>query len=126
MAKLYNCNNCPAYCCSYEEIVITKSDIKRLARWFDISKDDATRRFTKAGSDPDSAERILKHRKDEHFGSICRFLDPDTRGCSVYQARPEICRSYPGTTRCGYYDFLMFERRTQDDPEWVATTNNGR
>ena len=38
MAKLYNCNNCPAYCCSYEEIVITKSDIKRLASWFEISR----------------------------------------------------------------------------------------
>ena len=43
---------------------------------------------------------------------------------AYYKARPAICRSYPGSGRCGYYDFLSFERRAQDDPEWVATTDN--
>ena len=32
--------------------------------------------------------------------------------------------SCPGDGRCGYYDFLAFERRTQDDPEFIATTDN--
>ena len=26
--------------------------------------------------------------------------------------------------RCGYYDFLSFERRAQEDPEYVATTDH--
>ena len=33
----------------------------------------------------------------------------------------EACRTYPGG-RCGYYDFLAFERRTQEDPEYISTT----
>jgi len=36
-----------------------------------------------------------------------------------------FCRSFPGTTRCGYYDFLSFERRAQEDPEFVPTCWNG-
>lgn len=35
-----------------------------------------------------------------------------------------ICRSFPGEGRRGYYDFLMFERRAQEDDDWVALTNN--
>ena len=59
------------------------------------------------------------------FGKVCRFFDIEARRCTIYEARPEICRKYPGTWRCGYYDFLMFERRAQDDDAWVAVTNNG-
>ena len=51
------------------------------------------------------------------------FLDEETRNCGIYEARPQICRDFPTQSRCGYYDFLMFEREVQDDPEWVATTD---
>jgi hypothetical protein len=29
---------------------------------------------------------------------------------------------YPDGKRCGYYDFLKFEREQQGDPEFIATT----
>ena len=83
--------------------------------------DDAEARFTKKGRT--AKERILRHQSDEHFITICRFLDTNTRACTVYNSRPGICREFPGQGRCGYYDFLSFERRTQDDPDWVATTD---
>lgn len=121
MVRLYNCDKCPAYCCSYGRIVVTKPDIRRLARHFSIMPDDAEARFTKKGRTP--KERILRHQADEHFITICRFLDTNTRTCTVYDARPGICREFPGQGRCGYYDFLSFERRTQDDPDWIATTD---
>ncbi len=35
-------------------------------------------------------------------------------------ARPGTCRKYPGSARCGYYEFLKFEREQQGDPEWIA------
>ena len=35
-----------------------------------------------------------------------------------------MCRSFPGGGRCGYYDFLSFERRAQEDDEFVALTNH--
>jgi Fe-S-cluster containining protein len=55
---------------------------------------------------------------------ICRFFDTEKRACTVYEARPAVCRSFPGPGRCGYYDFLSFERRTQRDPEFVSSTDN--
>jgi len=118
----YNCDRCPAYCCTYAVIPVTKTDIKRLAKHFGVSIAAALRRFTKHGDK--EGERVLRHRKDEHFGTACRFLDPDTRRCGVYDSRPRICRAFPSSRRCGYYDFLCFERRHQDDPDTIATTWN--
>ena len=119
--KSYNCSKCPAYCCSYERITVTRADLKRLAKHFGLKFLDARRKLTKDGEE--RGERVLRHRSDEHFGSVCRFLDPETRRCTVYEARPRICRDFPGATSCGYYDFLKFERSAQDDPDWIATTS---
>lgn len=118
----YNCSKCPAYCCTYAAIRVTKADLTRLAKFFGISAKRAFGKFTKKGEKGN--ERVLRHRKDEHFGSACRFLDQETRQCTVYEARPKICRAFPDSKRCGYYDFLCFERRHQDDPETIATTWN--
>ena len=65
----------------------------------------------------------MRRKADQHFGRICQFFDTRKRRCTIYAARPETCRSYPGG-RCGYYDFLSFERRAQNDPEFVATTSH--
>lgn len=121
MSRLYNCHKCPAYCCSYDVITVTDADLRRLAKHFDLTFEQARRRFSTPSEDSDSG-RILRHRPDQHYGTACRFLDQDSRQCTVYSARPYVCRSFPGQGRCGYYDFLCFERRTQDDPDWVATT----
>ncbi|HET9395444.1 MAG TPA: YkgJ family cysteine cluster protein, partial [Nitrospiraceae bacterium] len=66
-------------------------------------------------------EWILRHRKDSIFDSVCRFLDPKTRRCSVYEARPAVCREYPDAGRCGYFEFLQFEREQQGDPNLVVS-----
>jgi len=67
----------------------------------------------------------MRRKADAHFGKICRFFHSEERRCTIYEARPGICRRYPGEGRCGYYDFLMFERRAQDDDAWFAVTSNG-
>ena len=118
---LYNCESCPAYCCSYPSIGVSDFDLRRLAAHFGVSAEVAERRYTKIDAE---GERVLRHRLDEHFGTTCRFLDPESRACRVYAARPGICRRHPGTGRCGYYDFLCAERHLQQDPDFVATTNN--
>jgi len=117
----YDCTRCPAYCCSYAFIHVTARDIARLARHLGLSAEELRAKHTKQGRGP--RQRALRHKSDPHFGTVCRFLDTETRGCTVYQARPAICRDFPGTRRCGYYDFLTFERRSQGDPGWVATTS---
>ncbi len=99
------------------------ADVTRLAAHFGLSPEAARRKFTKKGEEP--GEVVLRHRPDEVYGTACRFLDRQTRRCTVYDARPGICRLFPATVRCGYYDFLSFERRAQEDPEFVPTCWNG-
>jgi Fe-S-cluster containining protein len=52
---------------------------------------------------------------------VCQFLDTEERRCTIYHARPAVCREYPDSKRCGYYDFLASERRRQCDPEFIPS-----
>ena len=108
----YDCAKCPAYCCAiYDRVQVTKRDINRLARHFNVSYEVAERRNTGLWKD----ERVLRRKADPIFGKACKFLDPQTRGCTIYHARPEVCRTYPDRPRCVYYDVLKFERQQQAD-----------
>ncbi len=111
----YDCLKCPAYCCSYDRIPAKDMDIRRLARHFGVEFETARLRFTKMKE----GERVLRHQKDKIYGSVCMFLDTKTRRCTIYHARPGVCHEYPDRPRCGYYDFLRWERRFQDDPEYI-------
>lgn len=117
----YDCSKCPGYCCSYPRIEVKNSDLARLAKHFGLTAAEAEKRFTRRYRDADSDERILRHRKDEIYGSICRFFDTGERRCTVYAARPAVCRQYPNGSKCGYYDFLRFERKHQDDPDFIPS-----
>ena len=108
----FDCAKCPAYCCSiYDRVQVTQRDINRLAKHFGVSKETARRRYTKMWED----ERVLRRVKDVIFPETCMFLDQQTRGCTIYHARPAVCREYPARSRCTYYDMLQFERRQQND-----------
>ena len=126
MKTHYDCGKCPGYCCSYPRIPVEPRDLRRLAAHFGITKQEARKRFTRKDEDDDSKKpgRIMRHKDDEIFGTICRFFDQDSRSCSIYEVRPEMCRDYPGLKRCGYYEFLRFERRAQEDPDYIAVTGN--
>jgi Fe-S-cluster containining protein len=116
----YSCNKCPAYCCTYSDIEINTRDIDRLARHHGLTFKKAEERFTKM--DPGGKVKLLRHRKDKIFESACMFLDPDKRRCTIYEARPGVCRAYPASNSCGYYDFLRFERTQQGNKDYVALT----
>ena len=119
----FNCTKCPGYCCSHSRIAVTDNDIRRLAQHFGISERAARKRLTyrytyqAEGID----EQILRHHKDSVYKSVCRLFDRETRRCTVYEARPNVCRKYPYGNTCGYYNFLKFERTFQDDEEFVPT-----
>jgi Fe-S-cluster containining protein len=102
----YNCAKCPAYCCSiYERVQVTKRDLKRLAKHFALDLETAARRLTTVWQ----GERVLRRK-------ACKFLNPLTRQCTIYHARPLVCREFPARSRCAYYDLLTFERSQQGDP----------
>jgi Fe-S-cluster containining protein len=110
----YDCTECPAFCCSvYERVEVTDRDLTRLAKYFGLTEKEAERKFTKKWEN----ERILRRKKDDLFGETCRFLDDETRGCTIYEGRPTICRQYPGKEHCGYWDLWKFEQDQQGDPE---------
>lgn len=112
----FNCSRCPAYCCSiYERVKVTKRDVMRLAKHFGLSEEAARARFTHEHD----GERVLNRVADAIFPETCAFLDQTTRGCTVYAARPAVCRGYPGRARCVYYDVLQYERRQQGDESVV-------
>jgi Fe-S-cluster containining protein len=117
----YDCSKCPGYCCSYPRIEVKDKDLKRLAKHFDLSVEEAERKFTRRYKDDENDERILRHHKDEVYGTVCRFFDRTERRCTVYAARPDVCRQYPNGSTCGYYGFITFERRHQDDPDFIPS-----
>lgn len=110
----YDCSKCPAYCCSvYERVQVTRRDIRRLAAHFAVTPEFAMARYTRLFG----KERVLRRKADPVLGQACKFLDPETRRCTIYHARPAVCREFPTTSRCAYYDLLKFERKQQDDPD---------
>ena len=121
----YDCLKCTGYCCSYDRIEVSKKDIKRLAKYFGMAEQDVKSRHTKTyklkENDEITLEQILRHKKDHIFTSVCKFLDSESRQCTIYEVRPKVCRQYPNTTRCGYYEFLKFERKQQDDKSYYPT-----
>ena len=117
----YNCRKCPGYCCSYPLIPLDKRDVERLAKHFGLPYKLARAKFTKVAH---GRKYAMRRKKDTVYGRICRFFDTEKRCCTVYKARPSVCRSFPGAGRCGYYDFLAFERRAQEDDEFIALTDH--
>src|ERR1044071_2704094 len=112
----FDCSKCPAFCCSvYERVQVSKRDLNRLAKYFEVTAEAAEKRYTKI--DRSTGERVLRRKKDVIFEQACMFLNQETRGCSIYHARPQVCREYPDRSRCAYYDLLKFERIQQDDPD---------
>ncbi|NDG57156.1 MAG: YkgJ family cysteine cluster protein [Betaproteobacteria bacterium] len=120
-ASGFDCSKCPGYCCTYPRIVISLKDLTRIARYFEISEDEARRQFTKPYKDQGMDEIVLKHQRDSIYASVCRFFDTAARRCTIYKARPKVCRNYPHGKRCGYYEFLQFERDQQDDPDFIPS-----
>jgi Fe-S-cluster containining protein len=114
--ELFDCAKCPGFCCSiYEVVAVTDRDLARLAKHHGLGVRAAERKFTRKSGD----DRVLRRKKDALLGSTCRFLDPVKRNCTIYEARPTVCRGYPGQSRCVYYEVVQFERNVQEDEDVV-------
>ncbi len=121
MKSRYDCLKCPGYCCSHPLIAVSEYDIERLAKHFGLSTKVAREKFTYNYKTKEYDEQVLRHQKDHVYKSICRFFDTKERQCTIYEARPNVCRKYPYESKCGYYDFLKWERAHQDDEDFIPS-----
>lgn len=84
---VFECQRCGA-CCRWEgHVILTDEDIARLAVATALSEVDFIERYTIL-----AANRCQLSLAEQADGS-CIFLKEDR--CSVYEARPRQCRSFP-------------------------------
>jgi uncharacterized protein len=85
-----NCLTC-ANCCKTSPPLISKSDIRRIASFLNITPKNFERQYV-----------ITDHNGEMSFSFVpCRFLQDDNT-CSIYDVRPEACRRYPHTDEKEY------------------------
>jgi Fe-S-cluster containining protein len=84
----FQCKRCGHCCQVADPIDIYPKDIRRLASFFNISEEEAFEEYTI----PHPSESDLRAFKATE---PCRFYDKAQKGCSIYQARPMVCRCSP-------------------------------
>lgn len=94
----FECTQC-GDCCTGEPgyVWVDQQEIEALARRMQMDVDVFERKFV----------RTVGVRKSlvEYSDGDCIFLDPETRGCSVYEQRPVQCRTWP------FWDSTLENRR---------------
>lgn len=128
--RAYDCSDCPAICCTaYEGVSVDDRDAARLAAHLGMPADA----FAAAYLRRLEGSTVLRRKPDRLSGNggCCAFLDAEARRCTVYDARPAVCRDFPAKRareggRCAYYDLLVYVRRESGDEGRVPLVRIGR
>ena len=83
--KQTDCLDC-GNCCKTLGPRLTKTDIRRMAKYLKVKEGDFFASYLRVDEDGDTIMKALP----------CPFLGGDNY-CSVYPARPKACREYPHT-----------------------------
>ena len=84
----FSCTACGKCCTTHDDyalVYLTRQDITRLSAHFGLT----SREFLGKYTERDGLARVLKWPRGEH----CVFLED--AGCTVYDARPSQCRTWP-------------------------------
>jgi len=87
------CSTCEGNCCIGESgyIWITKEECVTLANHLDISLEELGREYIfKQGY-----KYSIKEKKISNNNYACIFFDLEKKQCSIYEARPQQCRTFP-------------------------------
>lgn len=87
----FDCLACGACCLHAGGVLLLDDDVARLAAHFGLTGDEVRLRYTSDGEH-------LRTKGRQQAGSAgddpaCVFLDG--KRCTVYEARPQVCRDYP-------------------------------
>ena len=86
------CSSCGGRCCIGESgnIFVTPDEIRKIAKLLEMDVESfKTNYLVKKGYKFSLRERIVGLSHD------CIFFDRELNGCSIYQARPLQCRTFP-------------------------------
>ena len=87
------CSNCKGNCCIGESgfIWINLLEMQELSKLLNISVDELKKEhLRKVGY-----KFSIKEEKLSHDNYACKFFDTSLRQCSIYDARPKQCRTFP-------------------------------
>ena len=86
------CNTCAGRCCTGESgyIYVTKTEIESISSLLNLNVNDFVREYL--------FKKLYKYSiKERKVGESyeCIFYDKESNGCTIYEARPLQCRTFP-------------------------------
>ena len=109
----FKCSGCGDCCRWTGSVLLTDADLPRLALHLDLSDQDFIDKHTRLA--PNRQQLALRDQSD---GS-CAFLEGNR--CSIYEARPEQCRTFPAAWHvqegCPELDQLIAKQKNIVHPE---------
>ena len=86
--------SCFNKCCHEIDVILTPVDIMGMKTALNIRSDEFLKKYTTIQTLKDTAVPLVKLLMRENSKGACIFLD-GSKGCSIYENRPQVCRSYP-------------------------------
>jgi len=86
------CNSCEGRCCTGESgyIYVTKSEIENISELLNLNVNDFVQKYL--------FKKLYKYSiKERKIGESyeCVFYDKQNNGCTIYEARPSQCKTFP-------------------------------
>ena len=86
--------SCFNKCCHEIDVILTPVDILKMKTALNIRSDEFLKKYTTLQTLKGTGIPLVKLLMRENSKGACIFLD-GSKGCSIYQNRPQVCRSYP-------------------------------
>ncbi len=86
--------SCFNKCCHEIDVILTPVDILKMKTALNIRSDEFLKKYTTLQTLKGTGIPLVKLLMRENSNGACIFLD-GSKGCSIYQNRPQVCRSYP-------------------------------
>lgn len=112
----FTCQRC-LYCCSVEPgyVFLSEKDIDNLALHFSLDRETFIHQYCRLVDYGTHYLVSLTEKKNYD----CEFLSPD--GCTVYEARPVQCRTYPF-----WRSIVESEEKWNEEGNYCRGINRGR
>lgn len=113
------CDFCPSYCCyrlKGSQLLITATDINRIARKFGITDGEVRNRYL-------DGKNTFKVRED----GACVFLidGKACKRCSIHDVSPQQCQDFPDNKPCPYIEseVLLSQIQPKIEKSYNLTAN---